>query len=418
VAELFDRGAYITDNAVLMKDRLNKQYSSFLQSRPTMCTYYHVNPVFSTTDTGTRDVEGLIDDNSPIRYNKIENFPIYGIDNIQADLSDSDAGLDTSYDGNAVILPNTIYPVPDDYFTIHYLGKEYLFRVNHCTYDRLKSNNYYSISFHLEYADKAGFERMEKLCIEHYQCIFDNIGTKDKCIVRTSDYNVLERVNAILNSLKEKYAERYIDKKYNAAMYFANSYCYMYDSMLNKFINSSKIYEPVIGSLKFYLLYEEFRPYTGMDYEDSIYDRVMKKDFSDPSDINRFYWPEPAINTESVFDYNRDDRVKYLSYYNVEIGPFGNKLLPYFSSDFLNAIKLKNINLLDDLFEKLVYTYVTQPSANCLKFLDDLEKVKIRYNFHTYIWTPLAMYSLRQVLKDIKVDLTALDETLVHQNNY
>jgi hypothetical protein len=110
--------------------------------------------------------------------------------------------------------------------------------------------------------------------------------------------------------------------------------------------------------------------------------------------------------------------VKYLSYYNTEIGPFGNKLCPYFSMDFLNAVRLKNINLLDDLFEKIVYTYVTSPSINCLVFLDDLEKCKLKYNFHTYIWAPLALYSLRQVLKDIKVDLTALDETLVHQNNY
>ena len=408
----------MTDNAVLMKKRLNGQHETFLQSRPTICTYYHVNPMFSTTDTGTRDVEGLINENSPVRYNKIENFPIYGLDKIQLDLTNDDVGLDTNYDGNGIILPNTVYPVPDDYFTINYLGKDYIFRVNHVTYDRLKSNNYYNISFHLEYADATGVERIEKLVVELYNCIMENVGTEDKAIIRTSDYNVVVRVNKLYEKLKEDYAEKFINRKYNCSMYFANSFCYMYDSMLNKFINESKIYEPVQNSLDMFLLYEEFRPYTGMDYEDSIFHRVTTKDFEDLEDINRFYWPEPAINTESIFDYHRDTRVKYLSYFNTEIGPFGNKLAPYFSKDFLNAIEIKNISLLDDLFEKLVWTYVTQPALSCLTFLEDLEKKKLKYNFHTYIWTPLALYVLRQLLKEIKVDLSALDETLVHKNNY
>ena len=45
-----------------------------------------------------------------IDYSEIKDFPVYGLDPVQLRLEDMDQGLDTSYEGELLILPNTIKP--------------------------------------------------------------------------------------------------------------------------------------------------------------------------------------------------------------------------------------------------------------------------------------------------------------------
>ena len=90
-------------------------------------------------------IDKLLGSESPIRYNKIFNFPLYGIEQIQLQLDEMDEGLNSEYNGEAIILPNTIHPTVDDYFIIDYLEKKYMFRVIKYDYDTIKSNNFYRV---------------------------------------------------------------------------------------------------------------------------------------------------------------------------------------------------------------------------------------------------------------------------------
>jgi hypothetical protein len=407
---------FLDENVAIVNRRINSQYSAFLDSKPTFCTYYHINEKLSTTDKGLKDTERLIEDGSPTRYNKIKKFPIYGIEEMNLSLNEADQGFDTEFEGEGVILPNTIYPMHDDHFTIDYLGNKYLFRVTKIDYDTIKSNNFYKISYALEYAQEKYTEELNRLVVGTYHCIYDNIGTKDKCIIRDAEYDILIKIEEIYDMIKSKYLEKYLDKRYNALMYVQDSQHVLYDSMLNVFCNQSRIFADENDELNTFLLYEERRPYHGMDFEDSIYDRLLHKDTKDIEDINKFYFPQPAISTDSVFDYYRDPNAKYLSYYPTKDDPLGQHLIPYLPKDFCTALQYGNDGILKDPYEKLIWTYMYHGAAKAAGLLNTVNIRRIKYNLHTFIFVPMTLYVLRQMLKEILVNNTIMDEELLDEN--
>ena len=68
---------FINTNVDLLSQRQSSMYSVFLESKPTPTTYYHVNKIRSRTDKGLKMPERLNGVLSPIRYNKLINFPLF-----------------------------------------------------------------------------------------------------------------------------------------------------------------------------------------------------------------------------------------------------------------------------------------------------------------------------------------------------
>ena len=71
---------FLNNNIFKFEDRINSQYTRFLDRPPTYTTYYKINDIESTVDTGFNNIERMLGQNSPINYNEIKNFPIYNID--------------------------------------------------------------------------------------------------------------------------------------------------------------------------------------------------------------------------------------------------------------------------------------------------------------------------------------------------
>jgi hypothetical protein len=249
-----------------------------------------------------------------------------------------------------------------------------------------------------------------------YHCIFDNIGTKDKCILRDVEYDLLTHTQEVFDTLKDKYLEKYLNKQYNALMYVQDSRHVLYDSMLNSFCNKTLLFAAARDELNTFLLYEEQRRYHGMDFEDSIYDRLMHRDTKDLADINKYYYPQPAISTDSIFDYYRDHNVKYMAYYPEDINPLNQHLIRYLPADFCTALEIGNDALIKDPYEKLVYTYLFHGPEKAAGLLETINIRRIKYNLHTFIFVPMTLYILRQMLKEITVDNTLMDEDLLDEN--
>ena len=416
MAKFMSKPQFLDENISLMSRRINSQYSTFLEMNPTFTTYYHINTKMSTTDKGTKDIEELLDSNSPMRYNQIKDFPIYINSAIELDLREEEQGFDLEYEGEGIILPNTIYPLQDDYFYISYLGKRFLFRVSHINYDTVKSNGYYKINFILKATTEKYVNKIEHLVVEKYNCIFENIGTGDKCIFRDTDFDTLSKVYDIIDSLSTSYIDKFLDKKYNAFMFMRSGDKYLYDYMLNRFINKSRIFDPGDNSNDVFIMYEESKAYSNNEFENSIYDRVLNADTSDIRDINIYYDTEPAISTDSIFDYYSDERVKYLEFYNDTIGPFGNTLSEYIPKGFIDAIEYKNMGNLRDVYEKFVYTYMRYGAMKLVPLIESINIRRIKYTFHTFIFLPLVIYCLRQLTKVIMFDNSIMDEKLIHEN--
>ena len=153
MSSLFVNEKRMNDNIFLYEDRLSNPTTRFQEDTPTYVTYYHIDADETTVDAGFEDVASILGNRSPIRFTKTVEFPIYMSNEITPSIEDVDQGMDSSFEGEAVILPATIKPLENDFFVIPYLHEQYVFRVVAIDYDNIKPDNYYKITFTLKSVD-------------------------------------------------------------------------------------------------------------------------------------------------------------------------------------------------------------------------------------------------------------------------
>ena len=184
----------INENAFIYEDRIKSPSARLLDTTQTYTNYFHINNNETTTDAGFIDVEEYLGNRSPVRFGKIENFPIYGLEQIVIQLQEDDIGLDGNYEGEAIILPGTIKPVQNDFFTIPILKDSYVFRVTDIQYDNVMPDNFYKITFKLEYIDSDYIKQLEEQTVDEYVCVLDNYGTEEKCIIEKSCFTKVKEI--------------------------------------------------------------------------------------------------------------------------------------------------------------------------------------------------------------------------------
>ena len=82
-----------------------------------------------------------------LHFLKIENFPLYGLDAVLPQIQDNEFGLDTVFESEAIILPNSLKPLSNDFFIINHLQFPALFRVIDIEYDNMRADNFYKIHY-------------------------------------------------------------------------------------------------------------------------------------------------------------------------------------------------------------------------------------------------------------------------------
>lgn len=393
---------FLMNNIELHTHREHTMYAKFLDKKPSFVTYYHINKIESKTDKGLKNVEVINGNRSPIKYNKITTFPLYGIEEIILQLEDTDYGLDSDYTGDAVILPNTIHPTADDYFTIDYLEKRYTFRVIEYQYDTIHSNSYYKISFTLRGVDIDIFDKLENQVVKTYKCIFDNIGTEDRCLIEESMVGELKYISDLIENMKKEYINLFYVGKYNSLLFYNTTEEILYDANLAAFCNKTEIFNDS-GELDTYLFYEELRDYFPASYSRSIYDRMEHSDIEDLDELDMYYNFEPAVSTTSVFEYWDDMRIKYIIYYNSPESMFKEKNDVYIDLDLIKALKDENTKPILKNLSLIVYTFLKDGAGNkLLEVVKNVLKSKhYRYTFYNYIFIPLTVYCLRQLYKTL-----------------
>lgn len=235
---------------IYTKNKLG-QYSKFLDKSPIYVTYYHINENLSRADVGTGNIESELGARSPIRFNKINNFPIYNIPELKPDIEYDETGYDIELDCNdLIILPNTIRPRAGDYFIVSLPGvKEYLFRVNNFRYNTIQSNDYYMIDADVkDIGINLEDKRMIGQIVETFLTVFENIGTEDKCFVKTTDVEYLNSLADLYYKLRDYYRNAFYVRDLNCFTYQTGRWSetgrpiYRYDMYLESFINKSHIY--------------------------------------------------------------------------------------------------------------------------------------------------------------------------------
>lgn len=219
------------------------EVAKYIQGSPTFTTYYSKNYKASTEDVGLKAVHEIVGMESPIKYDKILDFPIYNVGEMPVEVStdEEELGTDTTIEGEGVILPECgISPQIDDIFVISYDQRKLPFRVTDVQYSDFTTTQLYKISFTFT---RWNLEILEEHQIANeYYTRFDQIGKNNGTVV-------LEKsIATMINNLKEKknelmssYAELYYNSDLNT---FVLRKCenVIYDNLLMEFIRKHSIF--------------------------------------------------------------------------------------------------------------------------------------------------------------------------------
>ena len=349
----FDEKLLVNNNIFKYEEKLNSQYTRFLESTPTYVTYYNINTIETTVDLGFSNVEKIIGKGSPMKYSEIKNLPVYGMEAIQLNIDEADEGLTGSYDnGELIILPDTITPYPDDFFILEHKGYEFLFRVTSVDNDTIKSNNFYKITFTIKYVTAEESEKILKQVTDKYTCVVENIGTQDRCIIEDDYLELLNRMQDLYNLISERYKMFFYRQKYNAFV-FIDPLCTsigLYDRYVNMFIQKHGLLYDKTTHRTIYLNNEDQSCCFALEYDNSIY-RAYELRRTKRIPVTKFKVTD-IVYMYSVFKYYRA---------NVKSVRFTGGTKEYLPPSLIKAIATGEIPSVSDNGGK-VMTNITDPT--------------------------------------------------------
>ena len=354
----------VEDNIFQFEERLKAPSSRFIDSTQTYVDYYHIDNEGTTTDAGFIDVASILGFRSPIKFKKIHDFPLYGIEQIVLSIQDADQGLDTEYTGEAIILPNTIKPLQNDYFVIKYLRDSYLFRVTDVNYDSVMADGFYRISYMLDFIDDEKFQELEKQVEESYECVLENIGTENSCIIESTVHVNLTEINKMYDEMVQTYLSIFYDERYNCVLGDLNKGRRLYDPYMTDFINRHHLFNKK-NDLQTIILSEQIEDkFYKIKYEKSVYrfierqdvDRIRKFTFSlykgTMHPESAFYrWKDSSIEVVDVIDaFLENDAFLY------------GESIDIFSEDFVEMVQ--NNEEMNNDYGKLISKFIKKKRLN------------------------------------------------------
>lgn len=395
MAFLISEEKLVEDSVSLLDQRLNSPIARFIEQTPTFVTYYHININESTNDAGFNDVESFIGESSPLRFQKIEKFPIYGLEAILAQWQDTDLGIDGSYEGEAVILPNTIKPLPNDYFIIKYVGDNVIFRITEIVNDNIRTDNFYKIMFKLDSIDDGRRDSLNKQVYDNYTCILENIGSENKCIIQSDFKEQLDKIDKLYNDMTSLYMSIFYSERYNALLGEMPGGFSLYDPYMSNFINKHELLKKKnVITTTFLEENHIIDNKKSLKYERSIYRFFERRDVSL---IKPFYYTTiNGFNRKESGFYRWSDENVYIVDIPSDIGMSN----PYriFPDMTINTIKLNGPT--ESKYLKLIKKFIRNDSISIydIDLTLNEELINLDANLEMFFITPLLLYIIKEVV--------------------
>ena len=265
-------------------DLLKNPFFLFNDKKGLPVEYYNLNTTQSQLDQGLKIPYANIGPESPLRFNLVHDFYLFGMERISVQLENGEMGIEGSeISGEAIILPDTIRPYPGDYFTINMTKKKYLFQVRSATIDTLENGgNYYRIDYKLEYLSD---DRLKPLVVNEFNFISGNIGTNYSPVLSTTGYNLAKILDDTAVLLKQYFRGLFYNNKVQTF-----TFVYLYEVCVNG-LNSSYFYDPYLIE---FIIKNKILANTGDKYEYIDHKTFPKADF--PIKYSKSIWR--AIETK------------------------------------------------------------------------------------------------------------------------
>ena len=257
----------------------NNPYYLFNNASAAKCTYYNLNTTMTTLDEATRGNYGEISPESPLRFNKINNFVIFGVNKIEPNLETNEFGLEGSdIAADAIVLPKTIIPYPNDYFVLEQLGEKYLFKVTSVQPNMLDTGvNMYRINYTLKSSD--GIRSINPQVVKTFEFSIENYGSNFGCIIEESTMSEVSDIEKFTTMMKDYFIQLFYDARIQSFKYVRNGMLNVYDPFLIEFIIRNKILE---GSSDYIFVTQQiYLPNSfGIDYDRTFFSCLEDNDMT------------------------------------------------------------------------------------------------------------------------------------------
>ena len=288
-----------------------KAYTEMYDGTPTFVTYYQIDSANSTEDVGLEAVNSLTGSDCPLKYRKIEDVKVYGIDALDVSNEISERGLISAVSGDFVIKPNSIIPSAGDFFTFDYEGMEdHLFRVNDVQFDKITPEKYYKCSFSLY---PYNTDDILNNVSGDFNMTYNQDGSSggESSVISSSDAGTSEATKALVDNLIEKYETMFYDEDTDSFIYSDSDINY-WSPYLQRFLHDTK----ALSKYNQELLTEI---YIG-NINESDYPSVFKEKFYRDSLFKNIISKNPKLTFDQTFMSVDKVDLKYI------------RNLPYFNS--------------------------------------------------------------------------------------
>lgn len=382
-------------------DRLHNPYWKYLNQKPTKVTYWNLNSKRSTLDQAKKDTYDQLGPKSSLRYNRIKDFIIYGLPRFQVDLNLEETGIQSSeISGQGLILPNTIIPSVDDYFTIDYMTKPYLFRVTRQTIDNLEQSsgiNFYRIEVTLDNTRQDYLKALNGRQLA-YKYIFkiDRVGTNMTPILTEEEDAAIGRLQQIYDLLRTRYIELFWRSNVQTFICAYLDGMYLYDPYLIEFIIRNGLFASD-DELQYLFIDQAVHHSSTFNIE---YDHTIFRDFErrNPKMHTNSVYPVPVHDPNSLLMDRMEDYLElsnHLQHSNQRpINQLNNNL-------FDHIVENTPFNEEDTANHKLYWNILTNwinmgdEYTITVPQLESLDKLTYKYNKDLFYEIPLLMFVLQ-----------------------
>lgn len=391
-------------------------YSTFLNEIPTYIDFLSINIPNSLNEVSLHNVEELLGDDSPVKFNKTSNFPIYKFEKLDPQ-SDVDGNI--VIQGSAVVLPGTIKPEIDDMFivTSSDMSRE-LFRINSVDKERMRGKQFYRISFYL-YTLATPTEITNQV-IEEFETV-TTFNLDEISIVKKSVADQLEELLTVRNLL-QNYLSMFHDKRVNLYVYkfdtetifprnlpnnvvrlipdYKDTREYIiYDHRLQYFIQRHKLLSrnnPYRNELFFNLL--EYNHHSEVNYfKKSILYSIENKTISNMGNNNGIlledfvsgvYNPYKNHYSTFVFEPIAYEVLEDSDLFKITIGNF----IEYYN-DVTNLI----IPTIEPYYARILKLYISN-NLTITSLIEELNSIDFKASFQDYYFMPMMIYIINKTI--------------------
>lgn len=379
-----------------LKNRLKNPYYAFTDKKPIIVEYYNRNIHQSTLDESTKLQEDIIGSKSPARYNLIHNASVFGNGiRLEQSLEIGEVGLESSpLEIELYILPDTFVPYQEDFLIIPHSGKTHLYKVTSVTPDTLENGaNFYKIN--IKYWTKTGIADIDKQVVEEYEMVVNYVGTAYKSVIKSSEYDLIEKLDDVLYKLFTYYNSLFFKEKVQCHVCMKDITSFFYDPYLYEFIIRNEVFTNK-GSYVYIGQPIELPATFGFKYDRTFFRAVEEGDikyFKEHSTCaKRITQPFTLFTT-------RKEEYYYIDY---DSPGFYDEQMSVIDPDLVGAIK--NNELFKPDSDKEFYNIIVKyfnGSKITLNDIDTIEKLNYLDSDYLYYAIPEVMFIIEKNIKNI-----------------